>query len=770
MPREKITRRQKNISKLLRYRKKRQKIMLKSLRKEACFILAFFVFFTNFASANDNTFPDQKNRPKIGVVLGGGGARGAAHISVLKALEKYNVPVDYITGTSMGAVIAGGYASGMSPEAMEKILEDINWGDLFSSGIPRKYMSFRNKEDQKDLIEMKMGYKDGKIVLPQALVGGQKLDFFLQSMSLKDVDIQDFNDLPVPFWPVATDVETGERVALKKGNLAQAVRASMAIPGVLAPVEINGRVFVDGSLTDNIPIDVIKEMGADIVIAVDVGVPLATREELETFADVTMQMIGIMTLQNVRHSLSLLTKKDLLITLDFDRNITTQDYAKTAQIINIGDKLTEDKYADSIQKYSIPKEKYQLYLKRQDVYAQDPQIMVDFIDIDSAGKVSQKAILAKMRTKPGQLLNTNILKDDLDYIYDIGGFSEVDFEVIEKDGKTGLLIITKENPYGYNIVQFGLQVSENFSGDSYYNLLLQYKRTQVNRLGAEWKNRLQIGRTTKVFSEFYQPLNYDDSLFIAPRFQYVRNVSDVYSNKKRIAEYLASTVSGAIDAGFNLGTSAEGRAGFVIGRVDAESITGDEGLPKFDLTSVAFETSFIYDQLDDVNFPRHGIQSGVQFFMPREEFGSDDSYSKLMLNALGALSYKKHTLLINAEYGDNLGNEIPFYDEYTLGGFLNLSGYRNEELTGQNACLGQLIYYYQVFKAPVAFVDAVYLGCSLEAGNVWDKRSDMRFDKLLIAGSAFVGLDTMIGPVYLAYGLAQKAKAGQIYLFVGKRF
>ena len=156
--------------------------------------------------------------------------------------------------------------------------------------------------------------------------------------------------------------------------------------------------------------------------------------------------------------------------------------------------------------------------------------------------------------------------------------------------------------------------------------------------------------------------------------------------------------------------------------------------------------------------------------MPREEFGSDDSYNKLMLNALGAFSYKKHTLLVNAELGDNLGDEIPFYDEYTLGGFLNLSGYRNEELTGQNACLGQLIYYYQVFKAPVAFIDSVYLGCSLEAGNVWNKRSDFRFDKLLIAGSAFVGLDTMIGPVYLAYGLAQKAKAGQIYLFVGKRF
>ncbi|KKM18782.1 hypothetical protein LCGC14_1662220, partial [marine sediment metagenome] len=238
---------------------------------------------------------DTLNRPKIGLVLGGGGARGAAHVGVLKVLEEYNVPIDYVVGTSMGSIVGGLYAAGMSPQEMEAIFNLVPWNDLFSDRPPEVLLPFRHKEDNQRLMAFELGVKDGKIVLPKGFIPGQKLGFLLQKLTLNVADIDNFDELPIPFRAVSADLATGEAVVHDHGSLNEAMRASMSIPGVFTPIEIDGRVLVDGGIVNNVPIEIARQIGADVIIAIDVGTPLSKVEDLKDMLDVTMQMIGILT-------------------------------------------------------------------------------------------------------------------------------------------------------------------------------------------------------------------------------------------------------------------------------------------------------------------------------------------------------------------------------------------------------------------------------------------------------------------------------------------
>jgi len=238
-------------------------------------------------------------RPKIGLALGGGGARGAAHVGVLRVLEEMHVPVDYVAGTSMGAVVGGLYASGMSPDEIESALTQIDWNDTLTDRTQYKDLPFRRKEDEnRYLTSFEAGLRGRRLTLPSGLQSAQKVRFLLQSNLIDVAHIHDFSELPIPFKAVAADIETGEAVVLDHGDLSEAIRASMSIPGVFSPIEIDGRMLVDGGIADNVPVDVVRAMGADVVIAVDVGGPLLKREQMGSMFAVTSQVLTILTRRN----------------------------------------------------------------------------------------------------------------------------------------------------------------------------------------------------------------------------------------------------------------------------------------------------------------------------------------------------------------------------------------------------------------------------------------------------------------------------------------
>ena len=250
------------------------------------------------------------DRARVGLVLSGGGALGSAHIGVLKVLEELRVPVDCVAGTSIGAIVGGIYAAGYTPQEIEDVMLAIRWSDLLDDRPDRRRVPYRRKQDDLTfLTRLEVGFNHGRFQLPSALVEGQKLNFLLQALTIHTVGLDSFDDLPVPFRAIATDLETGDEVVLDRGDLAHAIRASMAVPGVFSPVEIGGRLLVDGGLVNNLPVDQGRAMGADVVIAVDVGDPLRTRKRLVSLADVTRQVLRMVVVRSVTRQKSWITRR-----------------------------------------------------------------------------------------------------------------------------------------------------------------------------------------------------------------------------------------------------------------------------------------------------------------------------------------------------------------------------------------------------------------------------------------------------------------------------
>jgi len=715
-------------------------------------------------SADMNPF----NRPTIAVVLSGGGALGSAHVGVLKVLEECRVPVDIVVGNSMGAVVGGGYATGLSPQEIEDILGAQDWNALFNDKPPRENLNFREKRDQYRLLPFEAGLQKGKLTLPPGIVAGQKLDFLLKTIAPK-TPVENFDQFPIRFRCVATNLETGESVTLKDGNPVEAIRASMSVGGAFSPVVINNQMLVDGLYTKNLPIDVAQDMGADIVIAVDVGSPLLSGDDLNSFMAIMMQVSSIMGEQNVKRQIAKLGKEDILIKPDLG-DLTMMDFDKSLELINMGEKAAKE-FVEQFKKYSLSPSEYKKYLESHR-RAMQPPIIIESIRIINNSRVSEKAIRARIKSRSGQVFDENIVEKDLTRIYDIGDFEQVNYNLAIEEGKYILEITAQEKNWGPNYLKFGAKLSDDFAGDNFYNLMVQYKRRQLNALGGELTIEGQMGRPAGIATQFYQPLDYAERFFVAPQFFILQDVPDVYDGNDRIARYRVRKLVGGMDLGMNFGTAAELRSGYYYGIASAESIVGDKNLPKFkDKKLAAWFSRFTYDQFDNVYFPKSGIVNYTDLYLSQQFLGAQDTYTKLQFKTAKATTFwKKHTVIVGLEGGTNLGSNIPFYDEFTLGGFSQLSGYRKDQLRGQHFGLGQAVYYYDLLQRSSMLLKGVYVGGSFETGNTWNDFRHVDVTKLHVSGSAFLGLDTLVGPLYVGYAVADGTEEGQFFLFLGRLF
>lgn len=708
---------------------------------------------------------EPSKRPKIGLVLGGGGARGAAHVGILKVIEEQHIPIDFVVGTSMGAIVGGAYAAGLSPEEIESTLNGIDWEDLFIDDAPREQLSFRHKLDERKFTGVELGIKNGKVLLPRGAFAGRKLEFLLQSVFLHTAQYDSFDQLGIPFRAVATNIETGDAVVLKSGSLALAIRASMSIPGAFSPVEIDGNL-VDGYVSKNVPIDVAKEMGADIIIAVDVGTPLAKREDLNTMLDIINQVGGIATIKNVEEQVRLLTPNDLLIRPDLG-DYSTTDFGKIQDIIPLGESAARHA-VEELKRFSSSETVYQSFLVQQRKKPMPP-LTLNFIKIAPMERVSQERVEARLTLQPGTILDIDQLNKDLTNVQSIGEFEQVGFSLAEEDNKTGIVLQAKEKSWGPNYLRFGLNLNSDFNEDNYFNILVDHRLTSINDFGAEWENELQFGRTSKVATEFYQPLDYGDRFFIEPRLEWRQDLRDIYDNGTRLAEYRTRKYGAGGDFGVHFGTVAELRVGLWRGHLKADPSTGSGNLPDFDVDRGGAQIQFTYDQVDDSNFPRKGGYFNVTESLERSGLGGEDSYEKTDIAAMYAISLGAHTLLPRFSLGLSLDDDLPFYDEFLLGGASTLSGFNADELHGKQKGLFKLMYYYQLSKNLLSFARASYLGGSLDLGNVWQDHNDISFSDSIFGGSIFYATDTILGPLYVGYGLNEEARDGAFFLSLGQR-
>ena len=708
----------------------------------------------------------ETDRPRVGLVLGGGGARGAAHVGVLRELERLRVPVDAIAGTSMGAIVGGLYAAGKTPAELEEIVGSLDFSASFRDRPDRQELPFRRKQDDAAFpIRFELGLRDGALRMPRGLVQGQKLGRILRELTGAGAGVRDFGALPIPFRAVASDIETGEAYVMQSGDLTEALRASMSVPGVFAPVVIDGHTLVDGGLVGNLPIDVIRDMDVDVIIAVDVEFPLYEPEQLDSALDISAQILTILIRKETRRQIDTLGPDDVLIRPALGQ-FGSSNFAQIAEAIEPGAVAARHHEAE-LRRLSLPAADWQRYLARRQPAPPAPATTIDFVRVGESGPLSARALEARLATRAGEELDPARLAADAESLYALDLYERVDYDVVEQGGRTGVIFDAVPKAWGPSYLRFGIGLEDDFDGTTAFNLSTRLTRTGVNRLGAEWRTDLQVGTDPFLVSEFYQPLSFDARYFVAPRFDLRQANLRTFAGDTRIARYRIGEVEVGIDAGRELGRWGEIRFGAFRGTGNATLKVGDPSLPNFDFETGGLFARFAVDTLDDAQIPLEGQRFDLEWELSRPALGADSDIDTVSMDWTGVRTRGRHSLQLGFNYATTIETDNQVQNYFPLGGFLRLSGLARGEITGPHAGVARLVWYRRsgetgggLFEVPL------YLGASLEAGNVWQQRSDISSDGLLINGSLFVGLDTYFGPLYVAAGFAERGRSN-FYLSLG---
>ena len=725
------------------------------------------------------------HRPRIGLVLSGGGARGIAHIGVLKVLDEQHVPIDAIAGTSMGAVVGGLYASGLTATEIERIVTSLNWQDAFRDRPPREDLTLRRKqEDQNFLVKFPLGIRGHKLVLPKGLIQGQRLNQMLRRLTLPVARITNFDDLPTPFRALATDLETGDAVTIGSGDLTSAMRASMSAPGVFAPVERNGRLLVDGGISDNLPIDIARAMGVDILIVVDVGSPLLSRDKLNSVPVISNQMIAILIQHNSRQQLEKVRPQDILIAPPLG-DTSSFDFGNVKRVIAVGERAARES-AQRLASIAMTPHEAELYAQRREAAREVPAPRIDFVQVDPGSKNYSQTLNSLFDDLTGKPLDPDAVARRMTTLYGEGSLDTLDYQVVQENGHYGLSLNARGNSIGPNYVRFGLSLQEDFQGNSTYDAAMRFVMSEITRSGGEFVWDLQIGQTSLIATEVFVPLSQFSGWFIDPHAKIsasnvpwfgIQPSNPKDANQTQIAEYRLHTYEYGLDFGKQFGNWGEIRTGIQREEGHSHLSIGDPNdalllaQPNQDFGVRDYFVRFSYDRLDDVNFPHSGQQAALQWDADRNVTGVDQITNQVTFSYVGAVSFGRNTGVFSSNAGVTLEPDVTDVRLlYPLGGFLNLSGLRQDSLMGPDFAIARLLFYRQIGRGGPGYFDVpTYLGFSFETGNVWQSRGAMSFGSARKDGSIFLGMDTFLGPVYLATGFDQHGDEA-FYLFLGRTF
>ena len=718
--------------------------------------------------------PVTPKRPKIGLVLSGGGARGAAHVGVIKILEELKIPIDYIAGTSMGALVGASYASGTPIKELEQRIATADWNDLFTDTSPRADRSFlRKEEDQARLLKLEIGVKDGGLKLPAGAISGQKLDTLFSIITRNSLSSTDFDKLPIPFRAIATDAETGRMVIFKRGRLADVMRASMSVPGAIAPFTIGDKIYLDGGLTRNLPVDVVRDMGADIVIAVNIAGPLLKRDELQSIFGVSLQMINILTDQNVRVSIESLKKDDILISPPLD-TIGSTDFNSAIDAMTIGAAATRE-IADTLRRVSAP-EDYAALRAAQLQRVQAPTVVyskIDEIRVVGLDRANADELKRTLGIKPGDQIDFKRMNEGISRVFGTGYFERVNYSLLNEgeglNARQIMVVNAREKQWGPNYLRFALSMAADTAGEGRFNLLMRYQQTQFNKAGAEWRNDLQIGRDRRFASNFFQPFGIGSIANISAGVELTRRPIDVFAAGRRISQYDVSTSTVGIDFGIDIGRSTIARLGILRGNDSADVNIGSFALPNVKLKQGGVKLRVLYDSLDDANFPKTGSTASFDYYASTKVLSATRDYRKIEVNFSDHYSFGDHTISVAGRYGTILGGKqpIPIFDQFSLGGFLQLSGYLPGELIGESVAMARVSYYQRLGNSSNFLGRNVYGGFSTEMGRVSQNFQTLSNNNMKYSIGMFVGFDTFLGPLYLGYGRSRE-RSNIFYFFLGQ--
>lgn len=697
-------------------------------------------------------------RPRIGLVLGGGGAKGAAHVGVLQALEQLHIPVDCVVGTSMGALVGGIYAAGNDAEQTTQLVKQIDWRETLAFAGLREQLPMRRKQAGITYSNtLEFGVSHAGVSAPAGIINSQHVEQVIHDLIGAIGVNADFNQLPIPFRSVATDMQSGRMVVFDHGDLSLAMRASMAVPGVFAPTIIDNRVLGDGGLVRNLPVDVARSTCADVVIAVWLPTPTPKRDELLSPLALISRSLDVVIDGNVRTQLDTLTPQDVAIAIelpefgsaDFDRIEDTFAPGRAATLA----------HADELQRFALPPEQYELWRAAHRADKSAPARIRD-IRITGLKRVSDRYVRSSLDVRPGMPVDEKQLDAQVAAIYALDDFESVSYQLTGDPDRPELEIHAVEKSWGPRFLRFDLGLAASSDGDTAFVLRSDYLQHWINRAGGEIHGALQIGRTSLLEGSLYQPLDAHHDWFVEPALHIQRSLEDIYLNGQAQGRLDLRHGFGTLDVGRAFGPASEIRIGMRAGLARAQP---DIAAAQVSGTQTESETGFtasaIYDTRNTPLLPTQGWLVRLDYFDSRESLGSERDYRRLEGLIQAAFPFRHDVMIVAAAGGTSFDTELPIYESFTLGGPESLPGFRIGELRGNEYWTGSVSYLRKVVDISALFGQALYLGIQAQAGRMEPIESlaaSHTYDRTLYSGSVFLTGRTPVGPATVSVGVSSE--------------
>jgi len=711
------------------------------------FPLLLLLMLPAFSLAQSPETPAQasstpKPRLKIGVAMEGGGALGLAHIGVLQWFEEQHIPVDFIAGTSMGGLVGGFYATGVGPNEMKSLIQNLDWDEILRDRTPYQDLSFLRKQDQRAYPNtLVLGLRKG-VYLPAGLNAGHQIGLLIDRETLPYFGLPSFDALPIPFRAVATDLVSGKQFVFKDGSLAQALRATMSIPGAFTPVKDGQRVFVDGGLVNNLPTDVVRQMGADIVIAVHLETQPVEAKNIQSLVDVLEQSVrAVISESEVRG----LANADAVVSVPLG-HFLMRDFTKGARIMQAGYDAAKGK-SKLLSAFALDDDSWNEYIRGRDSRKQSATAVPQFIDVRGTSAPAQEDIRRYLRNFIGKPLDARKLDPALTQLTGSGRYDTLDYRVEERDGKQGLLIVVKEKDFAPPTLQPAFEVDGSEAGDIEFTLATRLTLTDIAGFRSEWRTDFLSGSTYGISSELYRSFRAESKWFVAPHASASDTSFQIYAKNDPLADYRFYRMSIGGDLGYAFGRFSELRIGYDIGSLSTRLRLGTAEIPAVDGRVGAARMRYLIDHTDDPVIPRRGYRAESNFRWFDTSPGATAAFPSLEAHVEYFQPVSRAaSFFLSAEGGSTFGSNNTGIPQFFLGGASRLGAYGVNELFGNQYYLFRAGYLHEIVSLPPFVGKKVYAIGSYEAGKMYGAVNESKFPNDFAGG---ILAETALGPFFV---------------------
>ena len=704
------------------------------------------------------------HRPRVGLVLAGGGAKGGAHVGVLKVLEQMHVPIDCIAGTSMGSLVGGGYASGIPAAGLEKFLLGIDWPKVVGGVGLREHQPIEQKRAGVTYSNtLDMGLRDGRVLVPGGLISTAGIDDLLRSYVAKARGISDFDNLPIPYRAVATDMVSGQMVVLANGDLATAMRASMAIPGAFEPVRLNDWILNDGGMVRNLPIDVARDLCADVVIAVNLVKQPIEPDKLQSATQLAGRAMDVMLEANVELQLQTLKPGDVRVDVHVG-DIGTADFERVPETIPLGEQAALE-VADQLRQYAVPEAEYMAWRQRvtedQEIDARVADVRFEGLEFVNPGYLATMSDIAA-----GDAVDNKRISNQARNMSVVEDIDSVGYRLDGDPSNPVLTWLPKEKSWGPNYLKFDLGLYGSEGGDSGFILYFKQERRWLNSLGLQWRNELQVGYNSLISTSLYQPLDVAQRFFVEPRIAWTRDTEYLYEDDQRIAQYAFSDLGGSFAVGVNFGDRAQWRVGYAYTDRNVSVETGDKLLPNGTTVDAGITSEFVWDSRDTAFNPTRGVAAAIDYNYSDTSLGADRDWQSLEGGIAVAVPFRGDIVWLSAAGGSALDTDLPVDRYFTLGGPGSFPGLQLGQVRTPTYWTASGSYLWKLADIMSIRGQALYLGARIETGEVDDWLTPGGLEPLY-GGSLSLTGRTIVGPLTLGIG-ATSMNTWSLWIAVGR--